>query len=257
MFRDIIFRRTLARLNSLLIALVFSIPLVQAGVVYDLATDWSTAANPNGVWSYNQGTTALPYTQLGWGGITGTTFWTTTASGTYPPAWALITNTDFRYDAGHWEPGMVIGHSTSAGGGALGTISWTSPSAGVITVSGSAWDAWHVDQRVDAWQLYINDILVAQRTDVTGIANTDAAALFANNLLPGQSLGGWAVSPGDTVVFQIQAITSLGHFVGVDLSVDLSDSAAVPEPSSAILVLSALVGAGFVLRRRKAAGRRP
>jgi hypothetical protein len=45
---------------------------------YDLAADWSDAANPNGVWSYRSGSTVLP----------GVADWTLLTEPTVQPAWA-------------------------------------------------------------------------------------------------------------------------------------------------------------------------
>jgi hypothetical protein len=200
--------------------------------VYSVGADWSLAANPNGPWSYNQGTSPLPFVQVDWGGVTGETFWTTTSSGIVPPAWAKAVTTIV---AGRWEPGDVVGHSTN-GFGVTANITWTSPAAGWITLSGKAWDAGHAVGRDDAWRLYVAGDLVAQRSSVVGIARADDAALFSTNLQPGKGLTSLPVAAGDTVVFEIQATTSLGHFVGVDLTIDL-----VPAPNHIVCYKAGLV----------------
>lgn len=241
------------RVAAAVICLCAVSPVLTAAT-FDLRSDWSLAINPNGVWSYNQGLTPLPYTQFQWGGVAGETFWATTASGTTPPAWARIeTATPFYSRADHWEIGDIVGHSTTptsppGGSETFGNVRWTSPTAGFITISGRAWDAYHYADRNDQWRLYVDGTLVASRASVYGIAKSDGAALFINNLLPSQSLNGWAVAAGDTVVFEIESVTRIGHFVGVDLTIELREAAPggteIPEPSTAIPVLAAIASFG-------------
>lgn len=240
------------RLIIMAVTLVLTASAVRAGVIYDLRSDWSLANNPNGAWSYNKGSTALPFVQPNWGTIP-ETFWADSTLFTTPPAWARIETQSPLTNPDHWEIGYVVGHSTTPATGGLvplGNVSWTSPVAGVITVSGRAWDAYHDANRDDQWRLYIDGILVAGRGSVFGLGRSEADALFENNLQPGQSLSGWSVAPGDTVVFEIESLTPLGHLVGVDLSIDLETKqpGEVPEPSQAIPVLAA-VAAGLVMRR--------
>ncbi len=244
-----------AMLAALSLAGVLCSPLASGGVIYDLRSDWSLASNPNGVWSYNQGTAPLPYTQAGWGGVP-ETFWATTSNSTLPPAWAKVQNQSSYSGTDKWEIGDVVGHSTTpiagAGPESLGNVSWTSPSAGAISISGRAWDAYHYTDRNDQWRLFVNGVMVAARGSVYGIEKSDSEALFTNNLEAGQSLDGWAVAPGDLVVFEIQSLTNAGHFVGVDLTIELEDrqTGEVPEPSMALPVL-AVLAAGILARRKR------
>jgi hypothetical protein len=199
-----------------LAALLLSAAVADAGTVFDVGEDWSLLSNPNGAWSYNQGATPLPFVQIDWGAVSGETFWATTDAGTVPPAWGKAVTTRA---ANHWEVGDVIGHSTTPPG-VTANITWTSPAAGTIAISGKAWDATHIVGRDDTWRLSVAGDLVAQRASVLGIAKSDETALFSNNLVPGKSLVDLPVAKGDTVVFEIQALTSVGHFVGVDLTID-------------------------------------
>jgi hypothetical protein len=122
----------------------------------------------------------------------------------------------------------------------------------VISISGRAWDAYHYPDRNDQWRLFVNGVMVAARGSIYGVDKSDTEALFANNLEAGQSLGGWAVAPGDVVVFEIQSLTYAGHFVGVDLSIELEQpqTGEVPEPSLALPLLAAMAG-GVLLRRKR------
>jgi len=40
------------------------------GATYDLNADWSDSSNPNGVWTYREGTNALPHVTA-WQGLSG------------------------------------------------------------------------------------------------------------------------------------------------------------------------------------------
>src|SRR6266545_5988916 len=51
---------------------------IASAATYDLAADWSNAANPNGVWTYREGTNALP----------SVADWTPLGSPVVQPAWA-------------------------------------------------------------------------------------------------------------------------------------------------------------------------
>ena len=223
--------------------------LAQAGpIVYNLATDWSNASNPNGVWSYNQGNNPLPYSNFSF--CCAQQAWDN--GGSEPPAWLEVSTSTYVIPD-HWEMGDVLGHSTSQSGAPNANVTWTSPEAGTIDIQGKAWDAFHYFDRIDTWRLYVAGSLVAERNPVNGIVKSDPNAQFANNLVPGQSLTGLAVNPGDKVEFEIQALTYYGHFVGVDLTVNYNDAGVVvPEPSTGVLAGLCLGGVLVrVLRRRR------
>jgi hypothetical protein len=245
--------RVLASVFGMGIALLLSVSPALADKIYDVAADWSYVNNPNGVWSYNQGSTPLPSVQYnGWGGW-GLTVWTTGDTGTKPPAWfkaAGPQDIPVVVESAHWAEGDVIGHSTTLGQGATGNVTWTSPKAGTITIAGKAWDAYHQSDRNSGWLLYVGSDLVAQRNNSNGgvydIERAADAALFANNLMSGKSLDNLSVQAGDVVKFEIEALTDLGMFVGLDLKIDYAPASAVPLPSvgSMTLVLLLLAGGG-------------
>ncbi len=222
----------ISRSRTLFVLIISALiaPAAWATVIYDVGTDWSNTSNPHGVWSYNQGTTPLTYRQANWGGVTGESFWTTTPTGTVPPAWtrAVINFGSFP----GWQIGDVIGHSTNMGGGANANITWTSPAAGYIDISGAAWNAYHAAGRDDLWRLWVDGAVVAQRGSIISVARGSTDALFTNNLVPGGSLDHVLVAAGDTVVFQIQTLSSNGHFVGMDLTIGFDE---IPEPGSLML----------------------
>ncbi|MBI4893834.1 MAG: PEP-CTERM sorting domain-containing protein [Acidobacteria bacterium] len=222
----------------------------QGAILYDLETDWSFASNPNGAWTYRAGVTPLGWVQADWGGTTGSTFWATTQNGTVPPAWGQVGPANAILAA---QLGDIVGHS-STNVDTPGNVLWTSPGAGLIDISGQAWNAYHAQGRDDSWFLYVNNVLVASRSSVLGVAEYSAAANFLNNLAPAQSLNGWAVNAGDTVRFDILRTTELGHFVGVDLSISYQAAQVqIPEPATCFGTLSGLGLLGVAAWRRRRA----
>ena len=75
-----------------------------------------------------------------------------------------------------------------------------------------------------SWTLSIAGQLIAQHSSVFGLVRTDAAAQFANNIIPGKSLSTVSLHAGDRIEWITQAQTYSGHFVGVDITVALSTS---------------------------------
>jgi len=205
--------------------------------IYNLMSDFSTSQNPNGVWSYNLA--GSPITQTisgalgqGWGYLwswDGSIIMGADISG---GAWDIGTGFD-------WNAGDIMVHAYSFGGD--DSITWTSPSAGTIDVSGLTWDGAFFAGRDASWQLTINGTVVADRSTIYGTYRTDTAASFANNLAPGENLGGIPVAAGDVVQWTTHATSTYGHFVGVDMTIALT---AVPEPSSCVF---GLLGAAVVM----------
>ncbi|MEX2306377.1 MAG: hypothetical protein WD738_02220 [Pirellulales bacterium] len=226
---------------------------IHAATIYNASADFSYAANPNGVWSYNVGLIPLPFVQSGWGGVPGEMFWATTLAGTVPPAWGKAATTP----AGttDWLPGDVIVHASNSGSGGAdqGNITWTSPGAGYIDISGKAWDAVHSPGRDDAWSLSLDGDVLASRPGIVGVQRGDAAADFANNLLPLKSLANLTVQAGDVLKFEVQkAAGCCGHFSGLELTVSL-----VPEPPAALaasLMLTSLLSSILWRRRSSSHG---
>src|SRR5262245_13788559 len=96
---------------------------------YNLRTDWSNAANPNGVWSIREGTSILP------SGTWSSDFTPQPAwLGTSPCMWLKAQSTA-GYDV---QVGDVGTHSSNSQA-SLGNVAWTSPGAGTINLSGGVW----------------------------------------------------------------------------------------------------------------------
>jgi uncharacterized repeat protein (TIGR01451 family) len=189
-------------------------------VTYDLAADWSNTSNPNGVWSYNEGLNPLPLTP----------FW----YGQNQPGWAYCCN--YPGGFGHvpvwlklqstWgvdlQTGDVAVHSSDSGRGenfGPANVTWTSPAAGVITISGSAWISRSTD-RSNRWTLYLNGASLSSGQMLAGgpynrsnqfdfSAGSGGAAAITN--IP--------VSAGDVVKLEIVKLSTYGDFVGVNLRI--------------------------------------
>jgi hypothetical protein len=111
---------------------------VQADV-YDLAADWSDAANPNGVWSCNSGTGPITTHQSDWLG-NGNAAWADAASAFgHVPMW-LKSSID-------WGPtadvprGVVMMHCDDPCNGIdeVANVTWTSPVTASAAVTGALW----------------------------------------------------------------------------------------------------------------------
>lgn len=214
---------------------------VCAGVLYDLGDDFSTVQNPNGVWSYNNAGSpiqtpitnpgiGLPYL-VGWGGA--------------PDMNASITTVTYAPPDLFWKD-LLAGDVALHTSGTDVAITWTSPGTGLIDLSGAAWDAYFDPRRDASWALSVNGTTVAEHSSVFDLLRTDAAASFANNVLPGKTLSGIPVSPGDLVEFTTDSSAyQHGHFLGVDITVDFT---AVPEPISSGIAVLALVGLAVTRR---------
>ena len=213
---------------------------------FNVAADFSFSNNPNGVWSYNAGSTPLPAAFPDWGGITGETFWAPSAN--QVPLWTRAQTTpSFASD---WLPGDAIVHATTPSSGiGLANVTWTSPMHGTIDISGRIWDAFHYPDRDDRWALMLNGTVIAERATIRGIRRGDAEAELAFNLVTGQSLTGVPVNVGDVLTFETEALTLAGHFLGVDLTVDATPGT-VPEPASVLLLASGLGGLLLARARR-------
>lgn len=221
-------QRSVRRFASLCLAATFNFLPPACAAVYNLSGDFSTTQNPNTPWSYNKGGTSInsPITGsaiglnylVGWGGRSDMDSSITKVTGAPDPFWHDL------------QVGDVVVHTASFGDGDM-SITWTSPSAGAIDISGLAWDAYFESGRDSSWELNVNGNTVAQRSTIYGTFRTDSAASFANNLLAGKQLTGIAVGAGDVVEFlPVKTLTSpYGHFMGVDLSIDFTP---IPEPAS-------------------------
>jgi hypothetical protein len=196
--------------------------------VWDLQTDWSDATNPNGVWSYNEGTNALPH--LSWwqrnlGGWTNAQpGWARSEdSNNRLPFWFQSTGSeDFVHD---WQARDVVVHTTDDANGVgngPANLTWTSPMSGIVDISGGVWMGRDIGRAI-AWTLYKNDTPLTSgaisSSDPYSRTNPFTYALGSGGAGP---ITGLAVVPGDVIKLELVRTGPYGDFAGVNLSLTSS-----------------------------------
>lgn len=215
-----------------------SLEVASASVTtYDLAADWSDAANPNGVWTYREGTNALPSVDN----------WTPLNILDVQPAWAP--SADLRNFLPAWfksttnNPngmdflvGDVVVHSTDALNGPLSDVAnviWTSPINGVIDISGGVWMV-RESGRGNHWSLSVNETIITGG-DLSSADPFDRAHpfLFANGSGGAGVLNDIHVAVGDVIQLQVERTSELGDFVGVNFTINATSvpSLSISPPS--------------------------
>jgi hypothetical protein len=205
-------------------SLAFALP------VWDLAGDWSDSANPNSVWSYNEGSNSLPHVDA-WNGSSYSTpqpAWARSEAGnTDLPAWFLANGTQtFVAD---FQAGDIVMHSTdgvNGVGAGVANVTWTSPIAGLVDISGFAWNARDIG-RSNQWTLLLNGAVLTTGSVASGDAFDRSNPFFFSNGSGGASaLDDVLVAVGDVVTLEIANTSQFGDFVG-DLAYDRSGSRTV------------------------------
>lgn len=227
-----------------------------AAVTYSLANDFSEVNNPNGVWSFTQGTTLLSHyaqptdgNNLNAAAANG--YWgvgpafnkapiviQTSQNGSATPSYS---NNDFL-------AGDVIAHSTNPGAGDQLFINWTAPSAGTISFSSAVWYAHSPVSRSND----ISDILAGNLLNTVAVNDTITRSK-ALTTLSGSSLN---VAAGDVLAFRLTptAGETFGSLAGISETVDFTAMVpGVPEPTTWALMLLGFGGLGAALRARRRA----
>lgn len=216
-----------------------------AQTVYDLTTDWSDSANPNGPWAYRQGADLLPHVAA-WQGLSGDF---TTAQ----PAWA-------RFDVGtsnlpcffrssatvgiahDWLAGDVVCHTTDGfnglGSGAA-NVTWTSPVTGVVAVTGAIWMGRDIG-RSNHWSLSRNGTLLTGGDIASGDPYSRAAPMsFASGSGGAGAIAGIAVNAGDVLELDLTKTSTPGDYAVVQWQVHLLQPSGVdPSPGGRALRLA-------------------
>jgi hypothetical protein len=230
------------------IALLFS---AQAqATVFDLKSQWSDAANPNGVWTYREGNNALPHvasfqsTLGGW--TTAQPGWAYSENGTNRIPFFFKSNGSENF-ARDYLAGDIIVHTTDATNGVgngKGNFLWTSPETGKVNVTGGVWMGRDIG-RANHWALAKNGTILTEGD----IASGDAFSRAAPFSLAAGTGGAAAVSnlpivTGDQITLTFTVTGASGDFVGTNLTFTTTP---VPEPAS--LGIAALAGAAWCFRR--------
>ncbi len=205
---------------------------------FDLTAQWSDTANPNGPWSYNQGTTPLP-AQTSW--LPGSypipqPCWAVSATGLgHVPVWIKQRSLPTGVSICGPVPvsivdacvGDVIVHSTdgSSVGSANANVTWTSPLVGAIDICGGVWMMRDIG-RANTWRLHKNGLLISQGTVFSGDPYSRASPFPLSQGSGGSAaLSGLPVTTGDVIRLEIVKASSAGDFCGVTLTISQSSTA--------------------------------
>jgi len=220
--------RALSIVTLLILPAAFRVLPANSITVYDVTADWSDAANPNGVWSYREGTNLLPHVTT-WQGLS-------SDFGTAQPAWARFevgtSNIPcvFRSSAvvnivHDWQTGDVVTHSTDPANGigsGVSNIVWTSPLNGTVNVAGAVWMGRDIG-RGNHWSLLVKSIAVTGGDISSGDAYSRAAPFNFSAGSGGPSvLNGIPVSVGDQIELQISRNSVSGDYAGIQWTVTVA-----------------------------------
>ncbi len=226
----------------LLMILAVFFPGIGYTAIYDLKNDWSDSLNPNGVWTYRQGDTALPL-QLDWDGdgTNSQKAWAEYNDYNHVPVWLKL-------DSGYYDlvTGDIVVHPTShtsSSSQAPVNVIWTSPIDGTIAISGNIWwGGWETARYTD-WKLYLNGTLL----DFGTVSGYDLYCRDNPMLINGG--GTLNVNAGDFVMLELAEHEGIWSWMtGVNLTIDAQP---VPLPSSMLLLGTGLAAFGGIKRRKR------
>lgn len=200
--------------------------------VFDLVADWSETANPNGAWTYMEGSSPLPHVDWWQRQLGG---WTSAQPGwarsedanTRLPFWFKSNGTEvFSPD---FVAGDVVVHSTddfNGAGAGVAAVEWRTPVAGRIAISGGVWMGRDIG-RANVIRLYTRGSLLRSGFISSGDAySRDNPLLFADADGPG-SLTDQLIGCNQTVRLEIERASVPGDFVGIDLNIAFTPTACV------------------------------
>lgn len=212
-------------------AVMLGFCLSASATTYSISGNWSNTVNPNGPWSYNQGTTPLPLV-ADWNAAG------SALAGCNQPAWAPSNNSgnflpammkvnacsvaDFGTDPHNSQPNVDVGdvvvHTVDSynGNPSKGVANFLfkvpSGAAGVYTISGSVWDAslYYGTTRPQDWALLVNGVVKASGVLSGAVSRSEATKFSVTTTL----------TVGETVELELykDAASSAGFFVGASLT---------------------------------------
>ena len=211
--------------------LLFAAPAVSHASTYNLTSDFSTAVNPNGAWSYGyetslNGSFALYDTILNWAG--GASWYSSThhSSDTTPSIWIATAS----------QNGVAAGETAFHPGydGSFSVVRWTAPMSGQFHVTGTFGAG---DSGAMSYYTAFNGSSVDQQANDPNSYNFD----FTEN-----------VGAGSTIDFIVGVNTGSGYAYGsTPISASIASVGTTPLPSSWTMMLAGLAGFGFVAYPRR------
>jgi hypothetical protein len=231
---------------------------------YDLKTDWSDSANPNGPWSYREGSIVLPHTGNWTAGVsfpvTQPAYQPANANGNFLPSWFKMTNTLATFDT---QVGDIVVHTNdnSNGNEGLGraNVLFTAPVAVQYHIFGNLWNASTTlvpsdfRPRPQDWQILVNGVV-----QDSGVLDA-IPGHFTRSSPDTFDLLTVTLSVGGTIELDVfrDAAAAAGFFVGTNLTIDPVGSPpppAIPEPTTLPLLAAGLIGFSITRRRWKSGG---
>ncbi len=186
---------------------------------WDLVCDFSDAANPNGVWSYNAGSSPIMVHQDDWDPTSCLSIaqpaWAEAGSGYgHIPAWMkIVTNDTKTCWPADVEIGDVIVHANSKGNGNdvdLANVTWTSPVDDMVDVRGALWLLRDIGRSVK-WTASLNGSTFASGDLFSGDSLSRADPARFNLSV--------SLIVGDVIKVEFVRTSQCGDFVGVNLTI--------------------------------------
>ena len=209
---------------------------------FSLVDDWSNSVNPNGPWSYNEGSNPLKFNIANWPagefGSSQTAWANGNTTHDLVPGWMKSVSTpggDF-----DWLEGDVLVHSTDAWSGqghGLANVTWTAPLTGTFDIAGGVWLGRDRLGRSNDWSLTLNGTLL----DSGSLTSTDAFSRASPDTF---SIVGQSITAGDILKLEVAKTSKYGEFVGVNLTI-------TPEPMAMTLFLIGGMPIAFSLYKKK------
>jgi hypothetical protein len=205
----------------------FCVAEASATCTDDDITDAMTAddsGNPNGAWSFLEGSNLLPrvsaWQKLAGGWATDQAGWADSEDGNNRlPFWFLSNGSEtFEHD---YLAGDVVVHSTDSANGAgngPAELDWTATAAGTVSVSGAVWMGREIG-RSNQWTLLVDDSTLINGDIASGDAYSRNSPFYFSTGGGGGGSGNIVVEAGDRVRLKIESTNQYGDFVGVKLAV--------------------------------------
>jgi len=221
------------------VVMVALLPQVAAAYgTFNLSSQWSDAVNPNGRWSYSEGSVPMAHR--------GNTEWGLPAwfsPNLSVPIWFKCTSNPNGLDIQTGDVGMHAGYGAST------NVTWTVDSTGLATISGGVWMI-RDNGRANDWALYRNASLLTQGQISSGDPYSRGIPfLFANGSGGAGAVTNFAVTTGDTIKLSFSRPGDVTpDYAGMNLQIVTSP---VPVPPSAVLLGTGLLGLWAWRRRNR------